>query len=99
MKLVVAGSSGFVASEVIRQSLSIPKITSVLALARRPVSAPSNLPKDADPSKLQSVVLDDYGSYPEEVKTQLAGADACIWYEDGLPALDSHYNSVWRIHQ
>lgn len=80
MKLIVAGASGFVASEVIRQSLSIPKITSVIALARHPVAAPLNLNPGADASKLHSVVVDNYGSYPDNVIKQLAGADACIWY-------------------
>ena len=80
MKLVVTGATGFVATEIIRQSLSIPKITSVVALARRPVSPPLNLGPAADASKLHSAVLDNYGSYPENVIKQLAGADACIWY-------------------
>ena len=80
MKLIVAGASGFVATEVIRQSLSIPKITSVIALARRSVSAPSDLGPRADASKLHSVILDNYGSYSEDVKKKLAGADACVWY-------------------
>ena len=79
MKLIVAGASGFVATEVIRQSLSLPKITSVIAIARKPIAAPSNLGRGADASKLHSVVLDNYGSYPDDVKKQLAGADACIW--------------------
>ena len=80
MKLVVAGATGFVATELIRQSLSIPKITSVIALARRPVSPPLNLGQAADVSKLHSAVLDNYGSYPDDVIKQLAGADVCIWY-------------------
>ena len=80
MKLIVAGASGFVATEVIRQSLSVPKITSVIALARQPVTTPLNLAQGADASKLHSVILDNYGSYPDEVNKQLAGADACIWY-------------------
>ena len=80
MKLIVAGASGFVGTEVIRQCLSLPMITSVIALARRPVSAPSDLDHHAVVSKLHSVVLDDYGTYPEHVKKELAGADACIWY-------------------
>ena len=80
MKLIVAGASGFIATEVIRQSLSIPKITSIIAIARKPVSTPSNLGKNADSSKLHSVVLNDYSSYPDDVMKQLAGADACIWY-------------------
>lgn len=79
MKLIVVGASGFVATEIIRQSLSIPEITSVLAVARRPVSAPSNLKQGADVAKLHSVVIESYGSYPDAVMMQLAGADACIW--------------------
>ncbi len=80
MKLVVAGASGFVATEIIRQCLQLPKISKVIALARRPVSAPPDLSATADASKLQSVVIGDYDVYPEEVKAQLAGVDACIWY-------------------
>ncbi len=79
MKLIVAGASGFVATELIRQSLSIAKITSVISLSRRPIPPVSNLGHGADASKLQSVLVDDYGSYPDDVKKKLAGADACIW--------------------
>lgn len=80
MKLIVTGASGFIATEIIRQSLSIPKITSVFALARRPVSPPTTVAKGSDASKLHSVVVDNYGSYPDDVRKHLAGADACIWY-------------------
>jgi hypothetical protein len=80
MQLIVAGSSGFLATEVIRQSLYLPKITSVIALARRSISAPEGLGADADASKLQSVVVKEYDEYPDEVKKQFANADACIWY-------------------
>lgn len=79
MKLVIAGATGFVATELIRQSLSIPKITSVIAIARHSVSTPSNLSPNADPSKLRSVIIEKYDSYPEDVMKQLAGVDACIW--------------------
>ena len=80
MKLIVAGATGFVAKEIIRQSLHNPKITSVLAVARRQVSPPPNLGERADTSKLHSVTLNDYGHWPDDVERQLAGADACIWY-------------------
>jgi len=79
MKLIISGATGFVATEVIRQSLSNPRITSVLALARRPVTVPENLPPEADSSKLKSVVVEDFGKYSDNVKQQLEGADACIW--------------------
>ena len=80
MKLIIAGATGFVATELVRQSLAIPKITSVIALARRPVSAPSNLSPGADVTKLHSVTVKNYDSYPDDVKKHFAGADACIWY-------------------
>ena len=80
MKLIVTGASGFVAQEIIRQSLSIPQITSVIALARRPIAPPPKLGTEADASKLKVVVIEDYGTYPDDVKTQLAYSDACIWY-------------------
>jgi len=80
MKLIVAGSTGFVATEVIRQALSNPAITSIKALARRPTAVPQNAGPGADVSKLKSVVCDNFEKYPESVKQELAGADACIWY-------------------
>ncbi|MCJ1392090.1 hypothetical protein MMC18_004957 [Xylographa bjoerkii] len=79
MKLIIAGASGFVGTELVRQSLSIPKITSVIALARRHIQTPSNLGKSADTSKFHSVVIDNYDTYTDDVMKRLASADACIW--------------------
>ena len=80
MKLVVAGATGFVGTELIRQALSHPKITSVVALGRRATAVPGSLGLNADAGKLKSVVCEDFGSYSEDVRKELAGADACIWY-------------------
>lgn len=76
MKLIVAGATGLVGSEIIRQSLQISEITQVIALARKPVQVDERI----DSSKLKSVVVRDYGEYPDHVKAEFAGADACIWY-------------------
>lgn len=76
MKLIVAGATGFVGQEVIRQALRNPDIKSIVALARRPVAPP---PTAADASKLKNVVVKDYDDYSDEVKKEFAGADACIW--------------------
>lgn len=85
MKLIVAGSTGFVATEVIRQALSHPAVTSIMALGRRETAVPPNTQPGADPKKLTSVICEDFQNYSQSVKGQLSGADACIWYED-LPS-------------
>ena len=74
MKLIVAGATGYVAGEVIRQAVCMPEITTIVALARRPVELDSR-----ESSKVKSVVIKDYGEYPDQVKKELAGSDACIW--------------------
>ena len=76
MLTLVTGATGLVGSEIIRQSLQINEITQVIALARKPVQVDDG----TDSSKLKSVVVRDYGEYPDHVKAEFAGADACIWY-------------------
>jgi nucleoside-diphosphate-sugar epimerase len=80
MKLIVAGATGFVGTEVVRQALRNPAVTSVVALARKPLLPPTNAGPSADTSKLQAIVLEDWTSpYPGFVSEHIKGADACIW--------------------
>ena len=80
MKIVLTGATGVVGTECIRLALSIPEVTEIVALARRPVAVSDGLGPNADTSKLKTIVLDDFASeYPPDVKNQLQGADACIW--------------------
>ncbi|THV46843.1 hypothetical protein BGAL_0355g00020 [Botrytis galanthina] len=78
MKLIVAGSTGFVATELIKQALSSPEITSIVALARRETSVPQTLDDNADITKFKAVMCDDFSNYSESVKKELEGADALI---------------------
>ncbi|KAK1831165.1 succinate-semialdehyde dehydrogenase [Podospora conica] len=100
MKLIITGASGLVATELLRQSLRTREITQVIALARKTVSAPSGV-SPADAAKLKSVVLDDYERYPDDVRSQLAGADACIWTVAVTPTKAQSYafDEVTRICQ
>ncbi|KAF4445860.1 NAD(P)-binding protein [Fusarium austroafricanum] len=75
MKLIVIGASGYVGSEIIRQSLKLPQLTSVVAVSRNSVSPPAG----TTPTRFESVVVEDYGSYPEHVRAAFHHADACIW--------------------
>lgn len=75
MKLVIGGSTGFVATELIRQGIENPAITSIVALGRRETPVPADAV-----AKLKSVVCDNFESYSDIVKKELEDADACIWY-------------------
>ena len=77
MKLVLGGSTGFVAAELIRQGLENPAITSIVALGRRETPAPPEAGPAA--AKLKSVVCEDFESYSDSVKKELQDADAAIW--------------------
>lgn len=79
MKLIVAGSTGFVATELIRQALSNSSVSSIVGLARRETVVPQNVGPGVDKAKLKSVICDDFENYSESVRQELAGADACIW--------------------
>ncbi|KAK7182750.1 hypothetical protein DPSP01_013486 [Paraphaeosphaeria sporulosa] len=85
VKLIIGGATGFVATEVIRQSLSNPKITAIYALGRKPIAVPEGTAPGADTSKLKSLVVKDFEKYPEDVKAQLADADGAIWALAVLP--------------
>ncbi|CAM1508657.1 Fc.00g055050.m01.CDS01 [Cosmosporella sp. VM-42] len=77
MKLIIAGATGLVATEIIKQSLEIREITSIIALSRSPLQINDT---DTNSSKLKNVIVGDYGEYPGDVKAEFVGADACIWY-------------------
>ncbi|KAJ7261741.1 putative nucleoside-diphosphate-sugar epimerase [Mycena haematopus] len=100
MKLIIAGATGFVAQELIRQSLRHPDVKSVVALARKPVAPPAG----ANAGKLKSLVVKDYATlseYSDEVKKELAGADACIWTVAVTPVKSKSlpFDEVTRICQ
>lgn len=78
MKLVIGGSTGFLATELIRQALSNPAFTSIIGLSRRETSVPAGFVDEE--GKLKSVVVDDFSSYSETTERELEDADACIWY-------------------
>ena len=73
-KLILTGVTGFAGGEVLVQALRNPNITSIIALARRP------LPEAHQSPKLEVVVVTDFKHYSDELVAKLSGADGCIWY-------------------
>ncbi|KAJ5102402.1 hypothetical protein NUU61_004624 [Penicillium alfredii] len=70
MKVILAGSTGFIGGQVLDVCLQSPAITSLVALTRRELPAHQ---------KLQSVIVEDFRQYPDSVREAIHGADACIW--------------------
>lgn len=83
MKLVIGGTTGFLGAEVLSQALRHPAITSVVALARRETPAPAGEQhpslSEAERAKFKPVACEDFGEYPDHVKSAISDADACIW--------------------
>jgi uncharacterized protein YbjT (DUF2867 family) len=71
MKVLFLGASGSIGSEALRQCLSHPKITSVIAFVRRPL--PANNPK------LQTVMISDFLKWSDDVLLPHVDAAAMIW--------------------
>jgi len=76
MKLIIVGGTGMVATELIRQSLAMPEITSVVTVARKDVKLHENAVQKAN---FKSLLIKDYEEYPDTLKAESAGAAACIW--------------------
>lgn len=99
MKLIIAGASGYVGQEVVRQSLKRPDVTSVIALSRKPISPPADAGTDA--SKLKTVTVPSYEEYPEDARKEFAGTDAVIWTISITPTKSKMYDfqDVVRVCQ
>ncbi|KAJ6000091.1 hypothetical protein N7481_000500 [Penicillium waksmanii] len=77
MKVILAGSTGFIGRETLNQCLRNPAITSVVALSRRDLPAHG---------KLQVTLMKDFVSYPASVRENLKDAEACIWTIGLIPS-------------
>ncbi|KAI1042919.1 hypothetical protein LB505_013111 [Fusarium chuoi] len=71
MKLIVVGATGYIGTGILRQALARSDVTSVVAVTRRPL--------EQNATKLQNVIVPDYGTYPPAAREAFAGAGACIW--------------------
>jgi hypothetical protein len=81
MKLVV-----FVGGEVIRLALQNTSIESNIALARKDILVPKYIEREAETSKMTSILLEDWENpYPDFVHEQLKGANACAWSVPSYP--------------
>ncbi|OTA56651.1 hypothetical protein K449DRAFT_416342 [Hypoxylon sp. EC38] len=77
MKLVIGGSTGVLGAELIRQALSHPWITTIVAISRHETPIPPE--SIGNDTKLELFICNNFESYPDNVKKEFGTADACIW--------------------
>lgn len=71
MNIIVTGATGLVGAEVIREAINDPGITSITALARRPLTIPAH-------SKVNTVIHREFMNY-SGLEKLFAMSDACLW--------------------
>ena len=81
MKVLIAGATGGIGSQALRQSLAHPQITKVVAFTRRSLSL--------EHPKLDNILIKDFAKWPEDVLIQHADAAGMIWYLGSTPFLAS----------
>ncbi|RVD80178.1 uncharacterized protein DFL_008083 [Arthrobotrys flagrans] len=85
MKVIVTGGTGFLGTEILRQCVANPRITSIIALARRDLA-----PEWQAEKKITTLKVTDFGTYsPEDLKV-LEGAEGCFWALGTTPDRGRH---------
>jgi len=93
-KVILAGVTGFVGGEVLRQCIAHPDITTIVALARRDL--PDEILKN---EKVKFVKIEDFGVYPEESLKEFEGASAAIWTIGTVPAKVTSIEALRKTDQ
>ncbi|KAK7470863.1 hypothetical protein VKT23_002279 [Stygiomarasmius scandens] len=78
MRLLLTGVTGAAGSQILKDAVSDPAISSITVLARRalPDWLTSTIPEN---SKTTTIIVNDFSSYPSDLSPKLASHDACIW--------------------
>ncbi|KAK6362645.1 hypothetical protein TWF730_000100 [Orbilia blumenaviensis] len=80
MKVIVTGPTGFLGAEILRQCVASPKITSIIAIARRDLA-----PEWQAEQKITTLKVNDFGTYSEQDLEVLKGAEGCFWTLGSTP--------------
>ncbi|KAI0397575.1 hypothetical protein F5Y17DRAFT_414995 [Xylariaceae sp. FL0594] len=77
MKVLVVGATGLIGGECLRQCLSHPDVTSVVAFVRRELDPSSYSGMEAQ--KLTCVLIDDFLTWSDDILREHADAVGMIW--------------------
>ncbi|THU88450.1 hypothetical protein K435DRAFT_830547 [Dendrothele bispora CBS 962.96] len=78
MRLLLTGATGAAGSQILKDAVSDPAISSITVLARRnlPDWLTSTIPEN---NKTTTIIVNDFNSYPSDLPPKLVSHDACIW--------------------
>ncbi|KAJ5459590.1 uncharacterized protein N7458_001142 [Penicillium daleae] len=74
MNIIIAGATGFVGGEIVRQAIVNDKINHAYILTRKPI--PEELARS---QKVTIIQHDDFSHYPSELLSRLQEAEGCLW--------------------
>lgn len=73
-KVIVAGATGFVGSNVVKQCIKDKTIKEVIVLTRKPIAESLS----TNP-KVNVIIHENFASLPDKVLQELLGSQGCIW--------------------
>lgn len=59
-------------------ALADPSVTYITLILRREIPSWANLPSNAN-EKSKTIIVNDFAQYPEDVTSQIADHDGCVW--------------------
>ncbi|KAI9062183.1 hypothetical protein FKP32DRAFT_1759089 [Trametes sanguinea] len=78
MRIIITGATGVAGLAIYRAALIDPAIQKVTLLTRRPIPSWAQLPDNAE-EKTETIVHQDFKSYPPELARRLAEHDGLVW--------------------
>jgi uncharacterized protein YbjT (DUF2867 family) len=73
MKVIVTGTTGYIGQQVLARCVVDPRITSVVALSRRP------LPQYDHEPKVIVQIVSDFAQFDDDSIQTWKSAGACLW--------------------
>jgi len=77
-RLLITGATGTAGFAAYLAALADPSVSYITLLLRREVPAWANLPSNAT-DKSKTIIVKDFSQYPEDVISQIADHDGCVW--------------------
>ncbi|KIW04912.1 uncharacterized protein PV09_04083 [Verruconis gallopava] len=90
MKIILTGGTGFVGGQVLKELIRDDRVTSVVAISRRPLKMSH--------AKLEVVIHKDFEKWDDDALLEkLKGSEACIWCVGGGAWEFPDYETAYKV--